>query len=167
MACVYLDFFDKQGCKYTIHSISSMEIYTAIMEVLMMNWIVRRKYNISDIEININYPEPFFVGRTNDIREWLTMIHTMSLLKIGKACIKFLLLNVLCPYECFSCIQRYRTVSLITTASAYLRPFALFVDLCPGRENRDGTSGKLPGNPVPSRPGNPLSGNIETLGLGT
>jgi len=32
----------------------------------------------------------------------------------------------------------------------------IFVDLCPGRENRDGTSGKWPGNP----------GKIETLGLG-
>ena len=26
-----------------------------------------------------------------------------------------------------------------------------FLDLCPGREIRDGMSGKLPGNPVPSR----------------
>ena len=125
MACVYLDFFDRQGYKYPIHRISSMEIYPATMEILM-NWIVRRKYNISDIEVNIDYPEPFFVDRTNDIRKWLAMIDTVSLLQIGEACIKFLLLNVLCPYEYFSFIQRYRTICLITTAPAYLRTFALF-----------------------------------------
>jgi len=64
------------------------------------------------------------------------MIDTMSLLKIGDACIKFLLLNVLCPYECFSFIQRYRIVSLITTASAYLRAFALFAYIAEFTDNR-------------------------------
>jgi len=64
------------------------------------------------------------------------MIDTMSLLKIGEACIKFLLLNVFCPYECPSFIQRYRIVSLITTAPAYLRTFALFSYIAGFTDNR-------------------------------
>ena len=54
MACIHLELFDKQGYKYPIHSISYVEIYPSIMEVLM-NLFVRRKNNISDIEINIDY----------------------------------------------------------------------------------------------------------------
>jgi len=45
-----------------------MEIYPVFMEVLV-DRCDHRKDNISDIEINIDYPEPFFVDRTNGIRE--------------------------------------------------------------------------------------------------
>jgi len=66
-----------------------MEIYPAFLE-LLVDRSDHRKDSTSDIETNIDYPEPFFVDRTNDIREWLAMIDTMSLLKICEACIKFL-----------------------------------------------------------------------------
>ena len=75
---------------------------------------------ISDTVINIDYPEPFFVDRTNDIREWHVMIDTMSLPKIGEACNKFLLPNVLCPYGCSSFIHRHGIVSSDLMFQRYL-----------------------------------------------
>jgi len=54
------------------------------------------------------------------------MIDTMPLRMKGEACIEFLLLNVLYPYECPSLIQRYLIFSLITTVPTYFRPFASF-----------------------------------------
>ena len=80
--------------------------------------------------------EPFFVDRTNYITEWLAIIDTMSLLKIGQAYIKFLLLILLYPYECISFIQRYRIVSLITSASTYLWIFAFFDIIAGFTDNR-------------------------------
>jgi len=43
---------------------------------------------------------------------------------------------VSCPYECSSFIQRYRIVSLITTALAYLQTFALFAYIAGFTDNR-------------------------------
>ena len=47
--------------EYTIYSITSTEIYLADMEVFV-DRSDHIKDNISDIKINIDYPEPFDVG---------------------------------------------------------------------------------------------------------
>ena len=48
-----------------------------------------------------------------------------------------------------------KLLSYLESSYMYQQKRLLFLDLCPGREIRDGTSGKWPGNPVPSR--HPLS----------
>ena len=65
-----------------------------------------------------------------------------------------------------------KLLSYLESSYMYQQKRLLFLDLCPGREIRDGTTGRVGnGREIPYMyrpgPGTPVPGKIETLGFGT
>ena len=62
--------------------------------------------------IEIDAPEPFFDDRSLDICEWDDLIQSYTLPNLRKACNKYLLPTILCPYGCSTFIHRHGEVSI-------------------------------------------------------
>lgn len=73
-----------------------------------------------DQKVDIDFPTPLFVDRTEDICEWNELISSFTLPNLRKACNKYLLPTILCPFGCSSFLHRHGQVSLDMLLQRYL-----------------------------------------------
>ena len=104
---------------------NSMFLWKFIPQLWRHWWIRSYSYTIDNNEeannIDIHLPIPFLVDRTNDIKEWNVMVESMVLPNICKACNKYLIPNVLCPYGFSTFIHRHGCISFYLLLQHYVQ----------------------------------------------
>ena len=71
--------------------------------------------------ISLDHPTPLFFDRSNEVIEWNTLIASQSLPNIAKACNKYMIPCVLCPWGCSEFIFHTGHVSLDIVFQRYLK----------------------------------------------
>ena len=73
-------------------------------------WI--NSMNSYNMNVTLTHPPPSFVDITQTFSDWDTSLESMMLLNIAKACNKYLMPTVLCPWGCSSFMHRSGIISL-------------------------------------------------------
>ena len=89
-------------------------------------WIDNLKHVTTGYEnISIDSPEPIIIDQSFELKELNTQIESQMLFEIAKACNKFMIPNVLCPWGCNEFIFRCGYISIDIVFQQFLRMVSL------------------------------------------